>query len=82
MSPQQLLFPLTHQVSHIARRALVCIPDRVTAECALTRLQREHGAHLLKWTITKDRPPKRHPTAERYYTLRYHVREIRTEALF
>jgi hypothetical protein len=37
-------------------RGLVCIPDRDTAECELTRLKHQDGPNLIKAVIRKDRP--------------------------
>lgn len=82
MNPDQTLFQLTHTATFIRSGAVVCIPDRDSAECEITRLKREHGTGLIKATIRKDRPPKRNPQAVRYYTVNYTVRETRTVRLF
>lgn len=73
----QFLLPLTQTVMVDRGISLVCIPDRDTAECALTRLRAKHGPALLKAVIRKDRPGQRST-----YTLRYFVREAATRPLF
>ncbi len=82
MNPDQFLLPLVHSVTNERPHSLVCIPDRISAECELTRLRHEHGANLLKAVIRKDRPPKSNPHARTTYTLRYFTRDTDTVALF
>lgn len=78
----QKLLPLT--VTETAERgiSLVCIPDRTSAECELTRLEREFGPRFVKAAIHKDRPSKSNPRARSTYTLRYFVRETTERPLF
>ena len=64
----QLLFPLTHAVTTERGVSLVCIPDRDSAECELTRLRAEYGPRLIKATIRKDRPGKGSTYTLRYFT--------------
>jgi len=78
----QLLFPLTQAVTTERRHSLVCIPDRDSAECELTRLKAEYGERLLKATIRKDKPPKKARDARPTYTLRYLTRETDQVRLF
>jgi hypothetical protein len=79
-NPTQFLFRLTHTVTFERSTSLICIPDRDSAECELTQLRHKHGADLLKAVIRKDRPGKSGSSST--YTLRYTVRETRTEQLF
>ena len=76
----QLLIRLTHTVTIERSVSLICIPDRDTAECELTRLKHEHGPRLLKAIIRKDRPS--HSGISKTYTLRYTIRETETRTLF
>ena len=76
----QLFFPLTQTVSMERGISLICIPDRDTAECELTRLKHEHGPNLLKAVIRKDRPGR--SGTSKTYTLRYTVRQTETRTLF
>ena len=89
MHPTQILLRLIHTVTSERSISLVCIPDRDSAECELTKLRYEHGPRLLKAIIRKDRPSRRltqHSTINHQprstYTLRYTVRETHTETLF
>ncbi len=65
---------------------LICIPDRMSAEMEVTRLQREHGPRLIKAFIGKDKPSKRFTADERKrcstYTLRYFIRVTEEVPLF
>jgi len=79
---RQSLLPLTRIVTVETRRSCVCIPDRDSADCELTRVRREYGPNLIKATITKDRPSKNGDPKERTYRLNYLIRESKTEALF
>ena len=79
-SPNQILFRLTHTVTLERSISQICIPDRDTAECELTRLKHEHGLRLLKAVIRKDRPGR--SGKSRTYTLRYTIRETETRTLF
>jgi hypothetical protein len=76
----QLLIRLTNTVTIERSISMICIPDRDTAECELTRLKREHGPRLLKAIIRKDRPGR--SGTSRTYTLRYTIRETETRTLF
>jgi hypothetical protein len=76
----QLLISLTHIVTVDRAISLVCIPDRDSAECELTRLKHQHGPRLLKAVIRKDRPGR--SGTSRTYTLRYTIRETETRTLF
>lgn len=78
---RQSLLPLTRIVIVETRRSCVCIPDRDSAECELTRVRREYGPNLIKATIVKDRPSKNGDPNERTYRLNYVIRESKTEAL-
>jgi hypothetical protein len=78
----QLFFNLAQLVTTDKAHSLVCIPDRDTAECELTRLRHEYGPRLLKAVIRKDRPPKCNPKAKTTYTLRYFTKETYTVNLF
>jgi hypothetical protein len=78
--PTQRLLSLTHTVTTERSISLVCIPDRDSAECALTELKHEHGPRLLKAVIRKDRPGR--AGSSRTYTLRYTIRETETRTLF
>ena len=80
MQPNQILLRLTHTVTTERSVSLVCIPDRDSAECELTRLKAEHGPRLLKAAIRKDKPGR--SGASRTYTLRYTIRESETRTLF
>jgi hypothetical protein len=79
---RQSLLPLTRVVIVETHRSSICIPDRDSAECELTRVRREHGTNLLKAKITKDRPSKNGDPNERTYRLNYVYRESKTEKLF
>jgi hypothetical protein len=79
---RQTLLPLTRIVVVETNRSCICIPDRDSADCELTRIRREHGPNLLKAKIIKDRPSKNGDPNERTYRLNYIVRETKTEALF
>jgi hypothetical protein len=82
----QLFFPLTQTVTTERGISLICIPDRDSAECELTRLKHEHGPNLLKAVIRKDRPSSRQSAAKAdgpgTYTLRYFIRETEDRPLF
>jgi hypothetical protein len=78
----QLFLSLSHIVTHERSISLVCIPDRDTAECELTRLRSQHGPNLLRATIRKDRPSVRvrhsqlstqNSQLRSTYTLRYTI---------
>ncbi len=73
----QFLLRLTQTVTVERGISLVCIPDRDSAECELTRLRHKFGTNLMKATIRKDKPGK-----SSTYTLRYFVREAETRQLF
>jgi hypothetical protein len=79
--PTQFLLRLTHTVTTERSVSLICIPDRDTAECELTRLKHEHGPRLVKAVIRKDRPGRRSGVSKTY-TLRYTIRETETRTLF
>jgi hypothetical protein len=79
---RQALLPLTRVVILETARSSICIPDRASAECELTRIRREYGQDLLKAKIIKDRPSKRGAPNERTYRLNYTIRETMTENLF
>jgi hypothetical protein len=79
---RQALLPLTRIVVLETNRSCICIPDRDSAECELTRIRREHGPNLLRAKIIKDRPSKHGDPNERTYRLNYVVRETKTETLF
>jgi hypothetical protein len=76
----QLLISLTHTVTLERSISQICIPDRDSAECELTRLKHEHGPRLIKAVIRKDRPGR--SGTSRTYTLRYTIRETETRTLF
>ena len=76
------MLPLTRAVVVETNRSSICIPDRDSADCELTRVRREHGPNLVRAKIIKDRPSKRGDPNQRTYRLNYVVREIRDEALF
>jgi len=76
----QLLIRLTHTVTIERSLSMICIPDRDSAECELTKLKHEQGPRLLKATIRKDRPGR--SGTSRTYTLRYTIRETETRTLF
>ena len=78
----QELMSLTHTVTIETRRSCVCIPDRDSAECELTRVRRECGPNLIQAKIIKDRPSKNGDPNERTYRLNYTIRETKTEKLF
>ena len=78
----QIFLKLTVTVITDNPHSLVCIPDRDSAECELTRIRRQYGERLIKAVIRKDRPPKRDPKARTTYTLRYFTRDTDTVALF
>ncbi len=86
MTFTQLYFPLTQAVTFERGHSLICIPDRISAENELTKLQREFGPRLVKAVIRKDKPSKRLSAAERKerstYTLRYFTRETEEVSLF
>ncbi len=79
---RQSFLPLTRIVIVETHRSSICIPDRDSAECELTRVRREHGPNLLKAKIIKDRPGKHGDPNNRSYRLNYVIRQARTEALF
>lgn len=79
---RQSILPLTRIVIVETHRSSICIPDRDSAECELTRVRREHGPNLLKAKIIKDRPSKNGNPNERTYRLNYVIRESKTEKLF
>jgi hypothetical protein len=79
---RQSLLPLTRIVIEENNRSCICIPDRDTAECELTRIRREHGPNLLRAKIIKDRPSKHGDPKDRTYRLNYVIRETKTETLF
>jgi hypothetical protein len=74
----QLLIRLTHTVTIERSISMICIPDRDTAECELTKLRYQHGLRLLKAIIRKDRPGR--SDTSRTYTLRYTIRETETRS--
>jgi hypothetical protein len=76
----QFLLPLTQAVTTERGISLVCIPDRDSAECELTRLRHKFGPNFIKATIRKDKPTKK--AARTTYTLRYFVREAEIRQLF
>ncbi len=78
----QLVLPLVQAITVDRAISLVCIPDRDSAECALTRLRAKHGPNLVKATIRKDKPAKKASAARTTYTLRYFYRETETRPLF
>ena len=86
----QLFFPLTQPVTTDRAHSLVCIPDRMTAENELTKLQHQYGPRLVKAVIRKDKPSKRlrsqpstiNSQPKTTYTLRYFTRETANVALF
>jgi hypothetical protein len=73
----QLYLPLVQIVTFDQGHSLICIPDRDTAECELTKLRRQYGPRLIKATIRKVRPGKGST-----YTLRYFTRETSAVNLF
>ena len=79
---RQSLLPLTRLVIVETRRSSICIPDRDSAECELTRVRREHGPNLIQAKIIKDRPSKHGDPNQRTYRLNYVLRESKTEHLF
>ena len=78
--PTQFLLRLSHTVVYERSTSLICIPDRDTAECELTKLKHEHGPRLLKAVIRKDRLGR--SGTSRTYTLRYTIRETESRTLF
>jgi len=78
--PTQFLLRLTHTVTIERSVSLICIPDRDSAECELTKLKHQHGPRLLKSVIRKDRPGR--SGTSKTYTLRYTIRESETRTLF
>jgi hypothetical protein len=78
--PTKFLLQLSHTFVYERSTSLICIPDRDTAECERTRLQAQYGPNLLRADIRKDRPGR--SGTSRTYTLRYTVRETRTDQLF
>ena len=80
MTTTQLHFSLVQPVTTERGHSLVCIPDRTTAECELTKLRREYGDRLIKSVIRKDR--SRHPGNRPTYTLRYFTRDTDLVPLF
>jgi hypothetical protein len=81
----QRLLPLSRTITVETPHSLVCIPDRDTAECELTRLRRDYGDRLIKATIRKDRGSRREGrtwAAPGTYTLNYTTRDQQTEHLF
>jgi len=79
---RQSLLPLTRIVIVETHRSSICIPDRDSAECELTRIRREYGPNLLKAKIIKDRPGKNGDPENRTYRLNYTIRQTMTEKLF
>jgi hypothetical protein len=79
---RQALLPLTRLVVVETRRSSICIPDRDSADCELTRVRREHGPNLIQAKIIKDRPGKHGDPNQRTYRLNYIIRETKTEELF
>ena len=79
---RQVLLTLTRIVIVETHRSSICIPDRDSAECELTRVRREYGPNLLRAKIIKDRPGKNGDPNERTYRLNYVIRESKTEKLF
>jgi hypothetical protein len=83
--PLQRLLPLSRTVTVETPHSLICIPDRDTAECELTRLRQRYGVNLVKATIRKDRGSRRggHAwAAPGTYTLNYTTRDQQIEPLF
>jgi len=81
----QFLLQLTITVTVETPHSLVCIPDRDTAECELTRLRHQYGDNLVKATIRKDRGSRRQGriwAAPGTYTLNYTTRDQQTQPLF
>ena len=79
---RQALLPLKRAVVVETHRSSICIPDRDSADCELTRVRREHGPTLIRAKIIKDRPSKNGDRNHRTYRLNYVIRETKTEALF
>jgi len=73
----QCLLRLTRTVTVEQRRRLVCIPDRMTAECERTKLQCEHGPAFSDPKISKNCKGK-----DATWTVSYTLRETRIENLF
>jgi hypothetical protein len=69
----QLIQPVTTERGH----SLICIPDRMSAECELTKLKAEYGPRLIKAVIRKDKPGR-----DNTYTLRYFTRDTDQVRLF
>ena len=78
----QLLLSLTQTITTETARSCICIPDRDSAECELTRVRHEYGPRLLKAKIIKDRPGKHGDPKNRTYRLNYTIRETVTLNLF
>ena len=82
-SASQFLLPLVQPITTDRGHSLVCIPDRMSAECELTRLKAEYGPRLIKATIRKDKPAKQARGARTStYTLRYFTRDTDQVRLF
>lgn len=79
---RQALLPLTRIVIIETNRSSICIPDRDSADCELTRVRLEYGPNLIKAKIIKDRPGKNGDPNQRTYRLNYVIRESKTESLF
>ncbi len=83
--PMQRLLPLSRTVTVETPHSLVCIPDRDTAECELTRLRNKYGDSLVKATIRKDQGSRRGGriwAAPGTYTLNYTTRDQQIQPLF
>ncbi len=79
---RQALLPLVRLVVVETHRSSICIPDRDSADCELTRVRREYGQNLIRAKIIKDRPGKNGDPNQRTCRLNYVIRETKTEALF
>jgi len=79
---RQGLLPLSRLVIVETHRSSICIPDRDSADCELTRVRREYGPNLIRAKIIKDRPGKHGDPNQRTYRLNYVIRETKTEVLF
>ena len=79
---RQAWLPLTRLVIVETHRSSICIPDRDSAECELTRIRREYGQNLIKAKIIKDRPGKHGDPHQRTYRMNYTIRETKTETRF
>lgn len=53
--PIQLWFNLLQKVVREERKALVCIPDRTSAECALTEIKHRLGSNFIKARIDRNK---------------------------